>query len=302
VRVLTPFFLVLGLFVTPAVAQVPLPQGLTAEAILLVDTNGKILFSRNADENHAPASLVKMMTLYLAFEDLEAGRVQWEEMITISDHAASTRRYRLRLRAGEAVPFYVLLEAVAIASANDAAAAVAEHLAGSEHAFVERMNTTGRRLGLRHTLFTNPHGLPDPEQRTTAEDVAMLTRRLVEDYPSAGELLGGQYFVFRGRIHGRSIPLFIDPGGVQALKTGFTRDAGYNLALKAWHAGQTYLLVVLGAQTRGLSFRDARRLLHYAFGEIVEDEPEPPHRIVTKPRGARIQRAKVPKTPVRVRR
>jgi D-alanyl-D-alanine carboxypeptidase len=299
VRALIGFLFLTTCFATPASALPAFLAGLNAEAALLVDTDGKVLFAKNAGDDHAPASLVKMMTLYLAFEDLEAGRVRWEEDVSVSARAEQTPRFRLRLRAGETVPFHVLLEGVAVASANDAAVAVAEHLAGSEEAFVERMNAKAQELGLSHTRFANPHGLSDPRQRTTASDMAVLTRRLVEDYSTSRDLLGSQSFMFRGRVRSRSIPLFDNPGGVHALKTGFTREAGYNLAVSAWRAGQSYLLIVLGAQTRSLSFRDARRLLRYAFGEMVAEEPEEPRRLKSAPRRARAQRAK---TPVRVSR
>ena len=152
----------------------------------------------------------------------------------MSHRAALTPRYRMGLRTGESVPLRTLLEGVAIASANDAATAVAEHLGGTEDAFVAAMNAKAEELGLAHTRFANAHGLPDPSQRSTAEDLARLTQRLLEDYPSSRPLLGGATFVYRGRVYSRRIPLFQDPGGVQALKTGFTREAGYNLAISAW--------------------------------------------------------------------
>lgn len=270
----------LWLIAAPAWAQngrSPLPAApapgstLGAEALLLLDPDGRVLFARNASEDHAPASLVKLMTLYLAFEDLESGRVQWEEPVQISAHAAQTSRYRMGLRTGETPPLRTLLEGVGIASANDAAAAVAEHLGGSEERFVARMNAKAQELGLAATRFANPHGLPDPNQRTTAQDMATLTSRLVEDYPASRTILGGKNFIYRGRVYSRRIPLFEDPGGVQALKTGFTNEAGYNLAIAAWRAGQRYLLIVMGAHTRSQSFRDARRLLRFGFNEAALD-------------------------------
>jgi D-alanyl-D-alanine carboxypeptidase len=242
---------------------------LSAESVLLIG-NGKVLFSKNAAEDHAPASLVKLMTLYLACEAIEAGRADWEEPVLISARAALTPRYRMGLRAGESVPLRTLLEGLAIASANDAATAVAEYLAGSEEAFVAKMNAKAQELELGSTRFANAHGLPDPLQRnvSTAEDLARLTERLLEDHPTSRTLLGGINFVYRGRVYGRNISLFHDPGGVQALKTGFTREAGYNLAVAAWRAGERFLLIVLGAQTRSLSYRDARVVLAYGFQEL----------------------------------
>jgi D-alanyl-D-alanine carboxypeptidase len=180
---------------------------------------------------------------------------------------------------------------VAIASANDAATAVAEHLAGSEEAFVAQMNAKAQELGLRATHFANAHGLPDPGGWSTAEDLAKLTERLLEDHPASRTLLGGATFVYRGRVYSRNIPLFHDPGGVQALKTGFTREAGYNLAVAAWRSGERFLLIVLGAHTRSLSFRDARTLLAYGIQETGIAVPVEQPRRPTLPRRVRSRTA-----------
>ena len=242
-------------------------SSLSAESALVVDPDGKVIFAKNPEDERAPASLVKLMTLYLAYEDLDRGKVDVEEPIQITPYAALTPRYRMGLRAGEWVPLRVLLEGVAIASANDAATALAERLAGDEAMFVERMNATARELGLAGTRFANAHGLPDPAQRSTARDLAHLTARLLHDHPASRTMLGGQTFVYNGRVYARHIPLFNDPGGVQALKTGFTREAGYNLAVSAWRNGQQFVMIILGARTRTLSFLDAKKLLRFAFIE-----------------------------------
>lgn len=282
-RVLLSILSALLFVAAPAFGQADRPMRLSAESALLLAPNGTVLFAKNPSEDHAPASLVKLMTLYLACEDLEAGRAQWEGLVKISRRAAETPRYRMGLRAGEEVPFRTLLEGVAIASANDAATAVSEHLGGNEEAFVERMNAKAAELGLRSTHFANAHGLPDPGQRSTAQDMARLIGHLVQDYPASRPLLGGASFVYRGRVHSRRIPLFQDPGGVQALKTGFTREAGYNLAIAAWREGQRFLLIVMGAQTRSLSFRDAKQLLRYGFVESGFEVAEEPRRPAPAP-------------------
>ncbi|HET8576719.1 MAG TPA: serine hydrolase [Methylomirabilota bacterium] len=273
----------LTLLAGPAWAQNGRALPVSAESVLLLDHQGKVIYAKNPAEDHAPASLVKLMTLYLACQAIEAGRADWEDPVTISPHAAQTPRYRMGLRAGEVALFRTLLEGLAIASANDAAAAVAEYIAGTEDAFVEKMNAKAEELGLHSTRFANSHGLPDPAQRSTAEDLARLTGRLIEDYPSSRALLGGATFVYRGRVYSRRIPLFHDPGGVQALKTGFTREAGYNLALATWRAGQQFLLIVLGSHTRSLSFRDARLVLEYGFHAAGIEEPAPTPRRPTLP-------------------
>jgi D-alanyl-D-alanine carboxypeptidase len=244
--------------------------------VLLLDPEGRTVFEKNAGAERAPASLVKLMTLYLACEALEAGRADTEALVAVSHHAATTARYRMGLRTGQQVPLHVLLEGVAIASANDAAAALAEHLGGDEATFVGWMNDKARDLGLTGTHFANPHGLPDPSQRSTARDLAELTTRLLRDHPMSRPLLGGQTFVFNGRVYARHIPLFSDPGGVQALKTGFTNEAGYNLAVSAWRNGQQFMMIVLGSRSRAQSFLDAKRLLRFGFVETgLESAPEP---------------------------
>jgi D-alanyl-D-alanine carboxypeptidase len=273
------------------------PPALSAEAFVLLDLGGRTLHAKNAGADRAPASLVKLMTLYLACEALDSGRVTLDEPVTVSRHAALTPRYRMGLRTGAQVPLQVLLEGVAIASANDAATALAEHLAGDEATFVAQMNDKGRDLGLADTRFANPHGLPDPAQRSTARDLAQLTVRLLSDCPMSRPLLGGQTFVYNGRVYARHIPLFNDPGGVQALKTGFTKEAGYNLSVSAWRDGHQFLMVVLGSRSRSLSFRDAKRLLRFGFVETGLEEPVAPKQ--TRRRPARARRDTRSATPVR---
>lgn len=267
-----------------AVAQNGRAPGLNAEAVLLLDPDGKALYAKNAEIDHAPASLVKLMTLYLAYEDIEADRARYDDVVVVSRHAALTPRYRMGLRTGEQVELRVLLEGVAIASANDAATAVAEYLAGDEAAFVARMNEAGQTIGLTGTRFANPHGLPDALQRSTARDLAVLTARLLADYPMSRTLLGGQTFIYRGRVYARHIPLFNDPWGVQALKTGFTHESGYNLAVSAWRGGQQFLMIVLGSRTRTLSFLDAKKLLRFGFVEAGLEVPPPEPRPRPTPR------------------
>lgn len=282
-RVATLALTFLALVCLPALAQAGRPF-VSADSVLLLSPDGRTLYAKHADEVHAPASLVKLMTLYLALEELESGLVRWEDRVTISQRAAAIPRYRMGLRAGESVPLSVLLEGVGIASANDAATAVAEYLTGSEEAFVDRMNAKAEDLDLLQTHFANPHGLPDPLQWSTARDLATLTARLLSDYPAARTILGGQTFFYRGRVYSRRIPLFNDPGGVEALKTGYTHEAGYNLAVAAGRAGRQFLMVILGAHTRGRSFLDGKRLLRFGFVQAgLERDDRPPRVAGRKP-------------------
>ena len=163
------------------------------------------------------------------------------------------------------------------------------------------MNVKARELGLSNTHFANAHGLPDPGGRSTAEDLAKLIGRVIVDYPVSRALLGGATFVYHGRVYSRNIPLFYDPGGVQALKTGFTRAAGYNLAVAAWRASERFVLIVLGAQSRSLSYRDARALLAYGFQEAgLQVSPEPASRRSALPRRSVDRRSRAAAKPIRI--
>jgi D-alanyl-D-alanine carboxypeptidase len=282
----------------PAPAQTTRPLALSAEAALLIDPRGEVLFAKNAAGDHAPASLVKLMTIHVACDAIQAGALTWDEPVAISARAAATPRYRMGLRPGEQVPLRTLLEAVGQASANDAATAVAEHVAGSEEAFVALMNARAEALGMTGTRFANPHGLPDPHQRTTAKDIATLTDHLMQAHPEARHLLGGGGFVYRGRTFQRNIPLFQNPGGVQALKTGYTREAGYNLAVEAYRSGERFLLVVLGADSRSNSFRDAHALLRFGYAALGLEAP--PVVVKARPTTASVKKP-VQRRPVRAK-
>ena len=295
VSALLTLLIVAVFFPIEALAQNGRPLTVSAECVLLVDPEGRVLFAKNDHDSHAPASLVKLMTLYLAYDDLESGRVHLEDMVHVSHAAATTPRYRMGLRTNTYVPLNTLLEGVAIASANDAATAVAEHLAGDEASFVARMNVKARELGLTNTRYANPHGLPDVNQRSTARDLAELTSRLLRDHPDVRTMLGGQTFIYKGRVYTRHIPLFSDPGGVQALKTGFTNEAGYNLSVSAWRGGQQFVMIVMGARTRQSSFLDAKKLLRFGFIEAGLEAPAPEAKVKT-------HRAAPPKRTLKARR
>jgi D-alanyl-D-alanine carboxypeptidase len=288
-------FLVAIFLPIEALAQNGRSLTVSAECVLLVDPEGRVLFAKNDQDSHAPASLVKLMTLYLAYDDLETGRVHLDDMVHVSHAAATTPRYRMGLRRNTYVPLHTLLEGVAIASANDAATAVAEHLSGDEASFVARMNLKARELGLTGTHYANPHGLPDVNQRSTARDLAELTSRLLRDHPDVRTMLGGQTFIYKGRVYTRHIPLFSDPGGVQALKTGFTNEAGYNLSVSAWRGGLQFVMIVMGARTRQASFLDAKKLLRFGFIEAGLEAPAPEA-------GVKTHRAAPPKRTLKARR
>lgn len=230
-------------------------------AAVFAPLDGELVFGKQARLVRPPASLVKLMTLLLAFEAMAEGRCAVRDAVTVGRHAATTPHPRLACRASDVLPFGTLLEAVAIRSSNLAATAVAEHVGGSEEAFVRAMNRRARALGLRATRFATPHGLPHRDQFSTAFDLARLMAHLVQHHPPAAALLGRTEFVCGERTYARRVPLLSDRSGVRALKTGFTWEADYNVAAAAGHGGNLTIAVVLGAATRARSFRDVARLL-----------------------------------------
>lgn len=232
--------------------------------------SGQVFFERSADEQRPPASMTKLMTLRLVSKALAAGQVRWDEPVAVSEEAYRTEGAQIWLEPGEQMPFGQLVRAIAIASANDACVAVAEHLAGSIESFAKEMNAEARRLGLRHTHFANPHGLDDPEHYTSARDMALLARQVLKD-PRLVKLLttredrtirngkGGKlWLVNHNRLIGRY-------PGILGLKTGFTNGAGYCLTSAAKRQNLTLISVVMGLPTSKERFGDATSLLNWGF-------------------------------------
>lgn len=249
---------------------------LRAEAAILLDlVSGEVLFSRNAEHSLAPASLTKLMTLYLAFEDVAEGRVGLEDEVEVSARAARTPSSRVPLRTGERVRLWKLLEAMAVISANDASVAVAEYLGGTEGEFVARMNRRAADLGLTETHFTNPHGLPSLDQRSSAWDVAALALRLFEDYPLSLDLLARTSFRHRNIRRVRSLGLLNDNSGVEGVKTAWTREAGFSLVATARKDGRHLMVVVLKARNRYQREAAARDLLRYGFARAARPKGDP---------------------------
>jgi len=243
---------------------------LRAEAAILLDlVSGEVLFSRNAETSLAPASLTKLMTLYLAFEDVAEGRVSLEDEVEVSARAARTPSSRVPLRRGERVRLWKLLEAMAVISANDASVAVAEYLGGTEGEFVARMNRRAADLGLTETHFTNPHGLPSPDQRSSAWDLAALALRLFEDYPLSLDLLARTSFRHRNIRRVRSLGLLNDNSGVEGVKTAWTREAGFSLVATARKDDRRLMVVVLKARNRYQREVATRDLLRYGFARAA---------------------------------
>jgi D-alanyl-D-alanine carboxypeptidase len=225
-------------------------------ASIVVDGNtGRVLEASNSDALRHPASLTKVMTLYLLFEQLEAGRIRLDTPLRVSEHAAAQAPTKLGLKPGGTISVEDAIEGIVTRSANDAAVVIAENLGGDEAHFARLMTQTARRLGMNRTTYVNASGLPDDDQITTARDQALLAHAIEARFPRYYKFFSTRSFVFRGQtIRGHNHLLGTVPG-VDGIKTGFTRASGFNLLTSLHRDGRYLLAVVLGG--RSAAQRDA---------------------------------------------
>lgn len=252
--------------------RVPRPAPTPKDAALIVDaTSGRVLYERNADASRHPASLTKMMTLYLLFEALEKGTMTMQTQMHVSPWAASQSPTKLDLKAGETLDVDTAIRAIVIRSANDVAVVIGEALGGTESAFASMMDAKARDLGMWRTNFENASGLPDLRQVTTANDMARLGRRLAYDFPQHFHFFSLNDFTYRGRryeTHNNLIGVF---AGAEGIKTGYTRMSGFNLVTSAVRNNKHLMGVVLGGATAVGRDREMMRLLGIAFGEAEKN-------------------------------
>lgn len=237
-----------------------------AKAAVLMDAaSGQVLFEQNPTTRIAPASLTKLMTMYLAYDALRDNTVHLHDPVAISAYASSMGGSQIFLKPGDRITFRGLLQGVAISSGNDATIAIAEHLAGFPAAFVDQMNAKADKLGLTNTHFQNPHGLSAEDQYTTALDVARLTLHLIQDHPAVLELNAMKSFEYNGITqHNRNRLLWRD-ARVNGLKTGWLKEAGYHITATAQEEERQLIAVVLGARSERAREDIALRLLNYGF-------------------------------------
>ncbi len=241
-----------------------------ARSVVLMDgLTGQVLYEQNPNLKISPASFVKVMTLYLIYDALRAGQLKMDDLVTVSERAwrrtYKTDSSTMFLKAGERVKIEDLLKGVAIASGNDACVVLAEHLSGSEEAFAAKMNEKAKLLGLKDSQFKNSDGMPAEGQYTTAMDMALLSKRYIEDHPEALTFHSATEFEYNGKRQGNRNTLLQKNIGVDGLKTGHLKEAGYHLAATAKRDGQRMIAVVMGCNKMQKRAPEAQKLLEYGF-------------------------------------
>ena len=241
-------------------------------SIVIDAETGKVISEQGADTPNYPASLTKMMTLYLLFDALEKGRVKLDTPLTVSAYAAGQEPTKLGLRPGETVAVRDALLGLVTRSANDAAVVIAENLAGSEDAFAQRMTAKAHALGMTSTTFRNASGLPDPGQMTTARDLSKLARALYRDFPEEYKFFATEAFNFHGQHITTHNHLMTRFEGMDGIKTGYIRAAGFNLAASAVRDGHRLIGVVMGGRSAVSRDNVMAGLLTTAFVEARRDD------------------------------
>ncbi|MEM9242961.1 MAG: D-alanyl-D-alanine carboxypeptidase family protein [Pseudomonadota bacterium] len=261
-----------GVVLTNALAQntaasvVPSAPDINAAAYVLVDVNsGKVLAQKNADQSRQPASLTKLMTLYLTFQAIQNGSIQLDSKVRISEKAWKTGGSKMFVKVGTEVTVEDLIKGVIVDSGNDAAVALAQYVGGSVDSFVSLMNQQAKKLGMTQTHFSDPTGLPAPDHVSTAHDLSLLARAIIVNFPQEYKYFNIKWFTYSNiRQPNRNRLLWRYPGA-DGLKTGHTKEAGYCLIASAKKENTRLLSVVLGAATDEERSGDSIALLRYGF-------------------------------------
>jgi D-alanyl-D-alanine carboxypeptidase (penicillin-binding protein 5/6) len=241
------------------------PQVAAKSYILMDYDSGKILAEQNAEERLPPASITKLMTSYVVSHELKAGNINLSDPVRISEKAWRMVGSRSFVEVNTDVPLEALMRGMIVQSGNDAAVALAEHVAGSEETFAQMMNMYAQKLGMVNTNYENATGLPSPNHYTTAHDIAILSAALIRDFPEHYEWYSEKEFTYNGITqHNRNKLLWRD-NTVDGLKTGHTEEAGYCLASSAKRGDMRLISVVLGTRSENARAQETQKLLNYGF-------------------------------------
>ncbi len=245
---------------------IPAPPQLAASGYLLIDGDtGKVLVEHNADQQLPPASLTKMMTSYIVSSEIDSGNMHEDDLVNISVKAWKMGGSKMFVREGTRVSIKDLLRGVIIQSGNDASVALAEHVAGSEAAFVDVMNQQAALLGMNNTQFHNATGWPAAGHVTTARDLSLLARALINDFPDHYKLYSEKYYKYNGINQPNRNKLLFRDSSVDGLKTGHTEEAGYCLVSSARKNGMRLISVVMGTRSDAARAAESQKLLAYGF-------------------------------------
>jgi len=246
---------------------VPDPPSIGAESYILRDHHsGRVLAARQPDDRRDPASLTKLMTAYVTFNELEAGNISMDDKVRISDKAWRAEGSRMFVEVGDQVRLENLLKGMIIQSGNDASIALAEHMAGDESAFAQVMNQYAAQLGMENTQYRNATGLPAEGHYSTARDTAILAQTLIKNFPDYYQLYSQRSFQWGGIEQSNRNKLLWRDIGVDGLKTGYTESAGYCLAGSAARDGMRLTSVVMGTASKQARLDQSQSLLSYGFG------------------------------------
>ena len=246
-------------------------------AAIVIDADTQdVLHDRNADEPRYPASLTKVMTLYMLFDALKSGEVSLDEKLVVSRYAASQAPSNLKLKTGSRITVRDAISALITKSANDVAVVVAERLGGTESRFAQLMTVKAKSLGLEHTRFVNASGLPDTRQLTTARDLSLLAEAMLRDHSDYYHYFATEQFAWGGKTYKNHNELLGAVDGVDGIKTGYTRASGFNLMASATRDGHRIIAVMLGGSTARARDRHVEALLEAAFSTyaLPADDPE----------------------------
>jgi D-alanyl-D-alanine carboxypeptidase len=249
----------------PSVQAQPLAGQPKYAAIVVDAKNGEVLYAKRADSPRYPASITKVMTLYLTFEALSSGKLRPDDRVVFSPRAAAQAPTKLGVPAGGSITVSEAMQAMVTKSANDAAVAMAEKLGGTESRFAAMMTLRAKELGMAETHYVNASGLPDSRQLSSARDIALLSRAVMRDYPQYYKLFSQQSFDWHGQKIMNHNRLMLRMPGVDGLKTGFTNASGFNLATSAVRDGRRLIVVVLGGPTTAARDDNAEQLLLTGF-------------------------------------
>jgi D-alanyl-D-alanine carboxypeptidase len=261
-----------------------------APASFVIDAaSGQVLESENADAPRYPASLTKMMTLYLTFESLKKGALHLEQQVPVSSHAASQPQTNIALQSGDRISIRDAILSIVVRSANDSAVTLAEAQGGgSEEAFAHKMTEKARTLGMKHTFFHNASGLPDPEQQTTARDMAILGRALRKNYPQYFAFFRTESFSYHGQVYVTHNHVMTRYDGVDGIKTGYIRVSGFNVVTSANRGGHTLIAVVMGGRTARARDDKMIALLDHTFIDLASRDAKAGIRVASTPARSRM--------------